>query len=210
MRHGRMFGHRRQCYQSDDRCHGDEEAWFQQPPDQEYQAAVQGSMSASGDAKSHYFGHEAQCYRWDKKCHCTSAQPYQLPPEEKWKSEQPSEPPLTVKLTPEQIIRHYSSLKGSVQPHATTAMQRHATPAMQRLTDTHITSEMSYNDSCSPWPCSGDNSGGWAAGGQGSVPTLTNPPWPRQSRDLPPSYESLFPSFPVSEGQRQPGYGKHT
>lgn len=157
---------------------------------QPYQLAPEPPLGNTLTPEPH-FGHESQCYSWDNRCHCASTQPYQLPPEGYSSSQFPPEPPLTQRMSHEQIMDHYSSLRRDAP--------RQTVPSMQPFAGTRGASDTNYNDSRSPWPSSGGAGGGWPGGGRGPVPTATHPPEQRQARDLPPSYESLFPSGPDGE-----------
>lgn len=136
----------------------------------------------------HYFGHEKQCYSWDNRCHCGSTKPYQLPPEGYNSSQLLPEPPLTHRMSPEQIFDHYSSHRREGP--------RQTVPSMQPLAGPREASNVNYHDSRSPGPPLEGAGGGWADGWHGPVPTETHPPGQQQPRDLPPSYDSLFPSGP--------------
>ena len=143
---------------------------------------------SSNGRRSPLFGHETQCYNWDNKCHCVSSQPFRLPPEGYSTSQASQEPPLTVKLTTQQVRDQYTSLKGL---HHHPVFPTH-----------HIPTHPIPANPDTPCPLSGhewarEASGGRAPVSRGShAPVSPQTPMPPESREnnLPPSYESLFGS----------------
>ncbi|KAG0726269.1 hypothetical protein GWK47_036953 [Chionoecetes opilio] len=165
----------RRCSQClyEDRCRCSYEAALHLPqPQQEY---------LPSDRRSPLFGHEPQCFSWDNRCHCASSEPFRLPPEGHGSHGSPPEPPLSVRLTPQQVRDLYT---GTRDPH-----HQHPVPTTHHHADSRFSSQSSSGN-----PYTADSSSGQQAV---PAPPHAAPPGYTLADSLPPSYESLFGSRPA-------------